>query len=180
MLPTKLWFKCHSISLSLLYMLNVSPGERKYLWNSLEILSQSIDGPWCVGGDFNVIADIEEKLGGKAHRMYKSLEFINYMDNCGVTDIGFTSPKFTWCNNRRIKKRVWKRFNRVFINDLWAQRFQNSTIRHPVRTGSDHRPFLMKSFQPGHKNIKYFRFLNFWIKQPGFFDIVKEVWDTQI
>lgn len=38
--------------------------ERKELWESIEDTSRLIDGPWCIGGDFNVIKEAEEKLGG--------------------------------------------------------------------------------------------------------------------
>lgn len=71
-----------------------SPVDRKDLWDSLEQINISITHPWCIGGDFNVITDPTEKLGGKPHRMYKSLDFINCLDNCGATNVGFTGPKF--------------------------------------------------------------------------------------
>lgn len=69
--------------------------ERKDLWCNLEDISLAIDGPWCIGGDFNVILEPDEKLGGMPHRMYKSLDFQMCMDNCGVTDIGFFGAKYT-------------------------------------------------------------------------------------
>ncbi|XP_055835057.1 uncharacterized protein LOC129903520 [Solanum dulcamara] len=40
--------------------------ERKDLWQSLENLNPFIDGPWCIGANFNVILDPEEKLAGNA------------------------------------------------------------------------------------------------------------------
>lgn len=59
-------------------------------------------------------------------------------------------------------------------------KIQSNTIRHLVRTGSDHGPLIMKCFESGQNNIKYFRFLNFWTNQLGFFDIVKETWSIHI
>lgn len=32
---------------------------RKDLWTSIEDISCGIHGPWCIGGDFNVIMDPE-------------------------------------------------------------------------------------------------------------------------
>ncbi|KAG5614346.1 hypothetical protein H5410_014170 [Solanum commersonii] len=60
-----------------------------------------IDAPWCVGGDFNVISDTEEKLGGS---------------------------KYTWCNIRRLGKRILKRIGRIFLNDSWIKSLQNNLI----------------------------------------------------
>lgn len=37
--------------------------ERSVLWHSLERLNAMVNGPWCVGGDFNSILDTNEKLG---------------------------------------------------------------------------------------------------------------------
>ncbi|XP_070024616.1 uncharacterized protein [Nicotiana sylvestris] len=80
--------------------------ERKDLWSSIVDINLLIDGPWCIGGDFNVIMDPEEKLGGKPHRAYKFFDFITTMEACGFSDISFTGPRFTWCNNRGLRKRI--------------------------------------------------------------------------
>ncbi|XP_060179946.1 uncharacterized protein LOC132609802 [Lycium barbarum] len=121
-----------------------------------------------------------EKLGGKPHRMYKSLDFSSCMDNCELTDLGYVGPRFTWCNNRRLVKRIWKRLDRVFVNYSWVQLFHTNSVRHFPRTGSDHRPLLI-SFHNAHRDgTKYFKFLDFWTEQPTFYQIVEDTWNTQI
>ncbi|XP_059277778.1 uncharacterized protein LOC132031942 [Lycium ferocissimum] len=62
--------------------------ERKDIWLSLENVYPQVDGPWCLGGDFNVILDPMDKLGGKPHRMYKSMDFNSCIDNCELIDLG--------------------------------------------------------------------------------------------
>nr|XP_009802923.1 PREDICTED: uncharacterized protein LOC104248369 [Nicotiana sylvestris]XP_016436485.1 PREDICTED: uncharacterized protein LOC107762629 [Nicotiana tabacum] len=52
-------------------------------------------------------------------------------------------------------------------------------VRHLARTGSDHRPLLVKSYNSQH-GIKYFEFLDFWSDEPDFLQLVEEVWRTQI
>lgn len=92
--------------------------ERKDLWESIENISSTICGPWCVGGDFNVIMDLGEKLGGRPHRAQRSFDFITTMDTCGdLVDIGYVSARYTWCNNRRPSKRIWKTVDRILVND---------------------------------------------------------------
>lgn len=121
-----------------------------------------------------------KKMGGRPHRENKSFDFISCMDSCVVVDAGFVGPKFTWCNNWRPEKRVWKRLDRILINDTWTQRFQNNFVRHLGRTGSDHRPILLRCQNDQGTGVNYFKFLNFWVDQPGFFDLVQQIWDTRI
>ncbi|XP_070054198.1 uncharacterized protein [Nicotiana tomentosiformis] len=154
--------------------------ERKDLWSSLEGTHMVIDGPWFIGGDFNIILDLDEKRGGRPHRMYKNLDFSSCMDNCEVKDLGYVGPKFTWCNNWDPRRRIWKRFDRIFPNDLWCQLLQNNIVKHLPRIGSDHRPLLLSCHNRNNNGIKYFRFLDFWTEQPTFMNLVEEVWATSI
>ncbi|XP_075076994.1 uncharacterized protein LOC142163768 [Nicotiana tabacum] len=148
--------------------------ERRELWHSLERVNAMVNGPWCVGGDFNSILDTDEKLEGRPYRINKSIDFSNCMNNCELLDAGYVGVKFTWCNNRRPSKRIWKRLDRIMINDLWLQKFQNNSVRHLVRTGSDHRPILMKCVNNQQEPIKYFRFMEFWTDQNSFQEVVQE------
>ncbi|XP_070050929.1 uncharacterized protein [Nicotiana tomentosiformis] len=136
--------------------------ERRDLWSNLENIHTQIKGPWYIRGDFNIILDPDEKKGGNPHRMHRSFEFSSCMDNCEVADFGFVSPKFTWYNNWKARKRIWKKLDRVFVNDLWSQIFQSNMVRHLARTGSDHRPLLIKCQKYLQACIKYFKFLDFW------------------
>lgn len=135
--------------------------DRKELWESLANISNNIDDPWCIEGDFNVIKDTSEKLGGRQHRTYKSIYFISCMDQCGMTDMGFVGSRYTWCNNMDLRHRIWKRLDRILVNDSWEQQFQNIKMKHLGRTGSDHRPLLMRCNNDNTNVTKYFRFLNF-------------------
>ncbi|XP_009788948.1 uncharacterized protein [Nicotiana sylvestris] len=154
--------------------------DRRDLWHSFELDSMVIDTPWCVGGDFNIIMDPNKKLGGQPHRMYRSLEFQTCISNCGLIDMGYNGSNYTWCNNRRSGKKIWKRLDRIFVNDLWDQLFQRTSVSHLARTSSDHRPLLMKNLSATHQYISYFRFLNCWVNIEGFLDIVRESWSTEV
>ncbi|XP_060194903.1 uncharacterized protein LOC132624090 [Lycium barbarum] len=78
--------------------------------------------------------DTDETMGGLPHRAYKSIDFISCMDQCGVTDVGFVGSKYTWCNNWEPRYRIWKRLDRILVNDQWEQKFQNNMVKHLVRT----------------------------------------------
>lgn len=79
---------------------------RRPLWDKmLHYADTRNDVPWVCGGDFNVITNKEEKLGGIPYNIIKNLEFIGVIEACGLMDLGFSGPKFT-LSNQRICKRL--------------------------------------------------------------------------
>lgn len=161
--------------ISAVYAKSTSARRRK-LWRNLEDMSNTISGPWAVLGDFNAILAPEEKKGGKPHRLSKSLDFIYCLEDCNLQDAGYTGNTFTWCNGRRKGKRISKRLDRVLVNDCWLDTFQNTRIDDKSKTGSDHRVLLMRNYNNNQEIIKYFKFLNFWIHQPGYKELVEDSW----
>lgn len=51
----------------------------------------------------------------------RSMDFITYMDECGMTDAGYTWNTYTWCNRGRKRKRISKILDKVIIKDDWAE-----------------------------------------------------------
>ncbi|KAG5599738.1 hypothetical protein H5410_031108 [Solanum commersonii] len=133
---------------------------RKLLWEDLSSLSNTIQGPWSILGDFNVIAEVEEKTRGTPYRLDKSFDFINFIEECGMKDAGFVGNINTWCNNRDAPNTIWKRLDRVLYNSEWFDSF-NGTY------------FINRE----EEFIKYLQFLNIWTEHPQFREIVKNVWD---
>ncbi|KAG5568616.1 hypothetical protein H5410_064367 [Solanum commersonii] len=90
-----------------------------------------------------------------------------------TTFVYANGKKFTWSNNRGIQQRVWKRLDRALVTDVWLENMPQTTITHFPSVGSDHCPLLMEMSAREDDHIKYFKFLNCWIDQPNFLDIVK-------
>ncbi|XP_069154435.1 uncharacterized protein [Solanum lycopersicum] len=90
---------------------------RRPLWEKLLHHASVSTNPWCAVGDYNVISDVEEKLGGLPYNMKKSMDFIAVIEACGLIDIGFSGHRFTWSNKRGINHRIWKRLDRALVND---------------------------------------------------------------
>ncbi|XP_060210412.1 uncharacterized protein LOC132637319 [Lycium barbarum] len=105
--------------------------ERQELWDDLTDISNQIQSGWCIGGDFNVILEPSKNIGGKIHRAYKNFDFAACMNRCGLEDAGFVGSNYTWCNNRRLGKRIWKRLDRIIIDDNWPQRFRHFWVEQP-------------------------------------------------
>nr|XP_009598929.1 uncharacterized protein LOC104094661 [Nicotiana tomentosiformis] len=70
---------------------------------------------WEIIGDFNVITNREEKLGGRPYKLEESLDFIECLNEFGLQDAGFTGAKVTWCDNRDSPLTIWKRLDRTSL-----------------------------------------------------------------
>lgn len=151
---------------------------RRPLWEKILHLSNRFSAqPWYVVGDFNVITNTDENLGGIPYNMKKILDFISVIEGCGLIDLGFARQKYIWSNNREIMFSVWKRLDRAMVNDKWLELMPQTISTHLPTVSSDHCPLLLKMSTKPSCAIKYFKFLNFWTEQPSFLEIVKEYWD---
>nr|XP_018622310.2 uncharacterized protein LOC104084550 [Nicotiana tomentosiformis] len=136
----------------LMLIVRSKANKRRKLWNKLKSVSRQVQGPWSIVGDFNSIMTTEEPSGGIPHCLSKSTDFITCMEDCGMSDAGFIGSSFTWCNSRRVSKRL----DRALINEGWAEMFTSVRIDHLPRTESDHKLLLMKCNNDSQEVIKYF------------------------
>lgn len=72
------------------------------------------------------------------------------------------------------------RLDRILINDNWVQNFQNNYVKHLSRSGFDRRPLLLKCQNLNQTHIKYFKFINFWVNQLDFLDIIQTSWNEEV
>ncbi|MCE3050917.1 hypothetical protein HAX54_048511 [Datura stramonium] len=63
--------------------------ERIELWNNLEDLSSEMKQPWLIDGDFNVVLNEEEKIGGLLVYPPEYEEFAHCINSCDISDINF-------------------------------------------------------------------------------------------
>lgn len=99
--------------------------------------------PWVVGGDFNVIMDEDEKIGGLPVYPPEYEKFAACVNSCGLFEVGFKGSPFTWWNSIANSECIFKRLDRVFVNLPFQNLFSTTEIEHLIRTGSDHAPLLM-------------------------------------
>ncbi|XVF77534.1 hypothetical protein PTKIN_Ptkin14bG0052500 [Pterospermum kingtungense] len=69
---------------------------RNETWCLLRSLGMTYNGPWVCCGDFNEILFDHEKSGSVARNEAQMEAFRGALDYCGLVDIGFTGPWFTW------------------------------------------------------------------------------------
>jgi len=82
---------------------------RKESWDQLKALNRKFHLPWLCLRDFNEVLSADEKTGG-VRRTQKQMEgFRSTVNTCGFKDLGYTGPRFTWCNMQEGEDKVYLR-----------------------------------------------------------------------
>jgi hypothetical protein len=147
-------------------------------------LSLTNDNPnWLVFGDFNIIINSDEKIGGcpMDYNITSSLRIT--MDMCNLADLGFSGPKFTWHNRQQGSDYIQARLDRFLATPRWTECYPNYINLHLLRYGSDHCPIMLE-FSPisiyrknnGQNHNK--KFEHMWLRNEEHFKIVKDSWKT--
>ncbi|KAL5572799.1 hypothetical protein UlMin_022396 [Ulmus minor] len=108
-------------------------------------------------------------------------EALNY---CGLADLGYRGPKFTWYRGKATNL-VQERLDRMLGNSKWMDLFPNSCVHHLNLRGSDHRPLLVEllkadEFSNFGKSWKRgrFHFEEAWAEETECSNIIKEQWSS--
>ncbi|KAL5823208.1 hypothetical protein ACOSQ4_021108 [Xanthoceras sorbifolium] len=117
--------------------------QRHNAWLLLKRLCGMSSLPWICGGDFNEILMDCEKDGGLPKQRRLLLNFREALDACGLQDLGFEGPLFTWCNGRVGNAFVQERLDRYVCSRDWLSLFPASYVQHLDFWKSDHRPILL-------------------------------------
>ncbi|XP_043697017.1 uncharacterized protein LOC122647758, partial [Telopea speciosissima] len=84
---------------TVVYALNTVAG-RKDLWEDVGSLASAIATPWAVLGDFNVIRNHNEKIGGDPVRFEAIDDFNTFIEDSWLIDLKWKGEAMTW-NNRQ-------------------------------------------------------------------------------
>ncbi|XLR39159.1 hypothetical protein S83_023819 [Arachis hypogaea] len=117
---------------------------RRELWPKLQNIANTVSGEWLIAGDFNEIKDSSEKRGGAPTDLRACNAFTNWINNCGLIDLGFISSRFTWRGPQwKSQERIFERLDRAMANSSWRNRFHEATVEVLTRMKSDHHPLLI-------------------------------------
>ena len=152
----------------------VKRSKRELFWEELGALRGQWEGPWCIGGDFNMVLSSNDRssVGRISHHMRRFNEVINEL---GLRDLPLQGGPFTWRgghNNQRMS-----RLDRFLVSADWESKFSKAIQRTLPRPVSDHCPVMLDS-----EGIKSgpspFRFENMWLKFVGFKDLLRGWWQS--
>ena len=152
----------------------VKRNKREMFWEELGALKGLWEGPWCIGGDFNVVLSPNDRnlVGGLTHPMRRFNEVVNEL---GLRDLPLQGGPFTWGGGNGNQR--MSRLDRFLVSGDWESQFSNVIQRMLPRPVSDHCPVLLDS--DGIKSgPSPFRFENMWLKFEGFKDLLRGWWQS--
>lgn len=70
-------------------------------------------------------------------------EFREFIGHVGFINLGYTGPRFIWCNNRQGTARVWEMIDRALVIAAWLHCFPSYHVQHLSRVALDHYLLLI-------------------------------------
>jgi exonuclease III len=135
-------------------------------------LKPALGTKWLALGDFNQIHRACDKNNLNIDRG-RLTRFRDTLNACDLKDIHLQNRKFTWSNEQ--DSPTMSRIDAFFSNEEWDLTHDNHILHALSSSLSDHCPLLLASCH-GPKKPHSFRFEEFWVDIPGFFDVVNKAW----
>ena len=89
-----------------------------------------------------------------------------------------TGRKYTWANYAEVP--TYEKLDRILETTESKQKFPLASVYALTREISDHTPLLLDGGEPSHRgNARNFKFELGWLTRDGFFELVKEVWESE-
>jgi hypothetical protein len=150
-------------------------------WNLLRRLHLQREGPWLVCGDFNKALCQEEHDGPNLRSEAQMELFRRCLDDCGLIDLGYSGPSFTWTNRQANDTLVRVRLDRAVANEAFSSLFDDVNVENIITTTTDHFAILIRlqSFGQNSRQIPVqsgFRFEAAWLRAPDYREMLENAW----
>lgn len=73
--------------------------QRSILWNTIKNLKTSIQGPWCILGNFNNVMNAQDRIGGRMVTEVEYKDLHEMMSRVGLSEMDIIADHFTWNKN---------------------------------------------------------------------------------
>ena len=153
--------------------------EKRKSWALLAHLKSFVEGPWCFIGNFNAILHASKKKSVHAPYHNQMEDFQLALENCELTNLGFTRHKFTWTNRRTGSTHTKQQLDRVVADKDWIEKFSTSSVSHLFSHASDHIPILLRTMNDKRlrgRRATGFRFEENWLMWDDCEEVVHEAW----
>jgi hypothetical protein len=144
----------------------------------LSLFCNSIDCPYFVGGDFNILRTVAEKNKPCVLSHYSDT-FNSIIHTLCLREIHMTGGLYTWSNKQ--KNPTLEKLDRILMSPEWELLFPLVSVKRLVRDQSDHNPLVIDTgdtILPVKK--RSFKFDTAWLKNDEFLPKVESIWKQQV
>jgi hypothetical protein len=108
--------------------------------------------------------------------------FHSLVKQCGLFDLGYSGPAYTWTNKRFSSKPTFERLDRCLVNAEWCDAYPISNVFNMpiIHSLSDHAAILLSTEGPIHRIKRSFKFENWWLKEIDFQELAKTAWVSTV
>ncbi|KAL2237305.1 UNVERIFIED_CONTAM: putative mitochondrial protein [Sesamum indicum] len=106
-------------------------------------------------------------------------EFNTGIQEAGLLPLPMQGEWYTWHNCSTTPRSLWKRLDRILINDRWLARFPISSYHCLTPRTSDHSPLVLHG-DTQQQNGGMFRFDNYLAHSPDFIPSVQNIWQHEV
>jgi hypothetical protein len=152
----------------------------KMIWDHVSnFVHENLGKPVVCFGDLNEIMCDVDTTSVNVHK-YRMRTFNTYVKQCGLFDLGFSGPAYTWTNKRFSSTPIFERLDRCLANAEWCTLFPNTNVFNlPIIIG-DHAPILISTESNFHRPKLQFKFENWWTYEEDFQNVAKNAWNASI
>ncbi|KAH7859866.1 hypothetical protein Vadar_006435 [Vaccinium darrowii] len=118
-------------------------------------------------------------MGGNCPSQSTISMFHEMISDCGLVDLEFKGPKFTWRNNRSGEEFIMERIDLAFANSKWRVMYDRAMVFVELAVGSDHNPLVLNTDVPLNKVGQPFKFESFWVTEVGCNEVIVDSWSRQ-
>ncbi|KAL0453552.1 UNVERIFIED_CONTAM: hypothetical protein Slati_1333300 [Sesamum latifolium] len=145
----------------------------------MQLVDSINDDLWLVMDDFNTVVDLSEVSSASGNIRGAMEEFQECITATGLITLPIQGQFFTWHNCSNDSRSLWKRLDRMMVNDRWLDRWLQAFYTSLNPQTSDHSPLVLKgNVHNPHPTL--FRFDNYLTASPKFLPAVRNVWSHPI
>ena len=134
--------------------------------------------PYVIGGDFNIMRRPEDKSTDNFDFKWPNI-FNQVIEVLDLKEIEMSGRQFTWASYG--DNPIFEKLDRVLVTTEWEEKFSISSVQSRDRGIFDHTPIVLNTGASAHMNNQpQFKFERGWFLRDGFFDMVANIWQSEI
>lgn len=150
-------------------------------WDFLRFMHAQWNGLSIYCADFNEPICHDKHMCFRDRSDSQMTMFRDCLDDCGLIDLGFLGPKFTWTNKQDADSNVKVRLDRAVTNGEFSRLFEDYHVENIITTTSDHYAISISlSSQSGAVEhplvLQGFCFEAMWLRSLDYKEVMEQAW----